>query len=150
MLCNYSKCKVIELCCCYFEWREGEGSKKRSEYFFLWIKLRRIRVPIRGSSTPWYLSRVEARYWKLKTVVTRILISSLIGFCQNTNMIMRILIHVRTFLVKIHVCLMKLIENESWIVEADYGCLNSSTQIMTMICHWLLHKLFLNWWVFDE
>ena len=61
-----------------------------------------FEVPIRGLSSRWfpnhwYLSQVEARYWKPKTVVTRILISSLIRICPNTNMLTRILNRVRTF-----------------------------------------------------
>ena len=57
----------------------------------------------RGSSSRplpnhWYLSWVEAWYWKPKIVVTWIPISSLIWICPNTNMLTQILIRVLTFL----------------------------------------------------
>ena len=45
----------------------------------------------------WYLSRVEARYWKPKVAVTLIPISSLIHIFPNTNMHTRILNGVRIF-----------------------------------------------------
>ena len=44
----------------------------------------------------WYLSQVEAQYWK-PILVTRIPISSLIQIYPNTNMLTQILIRVRTF-----------------------------------------------------
>ena len=60
----------------------------------IWNKLRRIGVPIRGSLSRrlpnhWYLSRVEAQYWKPKIVVAWIPISSLIWICPYTNMLTR-------------------------------------------------------------
>ena len=83
------------------------------------------RVPIQGSSSRrfsnhWYLSPVEAQYWKPKIVVTWIPISSLFGICPNTNLY----------------CLMKSIKHKSRIVKADLGCVNSNTSIPGRYSAW--------------
>ena len=83
-------------------------------------KIGRIGVPIRGLSSRrfsnhWYLSRVEARYWKPKIVVTGIPISSLIQICSITNMLSGILICVRTFLSKYSHMLNEI--DQTWITN---------------------------------
>ena len=94
------------------------------------------RGPIRGSllrqfPNHWYLSWVETRYWKPKIKVTQIPISILILICPNTNMLRHIC-----------ACLMKSIKQESWFVNANFGCVNSNSWIPDhyLTCYFTLNK----------